>query len=72
MLCNERVWIKVDDRMPDKDGHYLVYCDNGQIHEASYSALRKAHWLDPVEEYEVYSVTHWMNMPEPPKEGDFI
>lgn len=48
-------WISVDDRLPEKQGSFLVYdkCDN-RIH------------LDCLPLY--YEVTHWQPLPQPPKE----
>lgn len=47
-------WISVDDRLPEKQGLFLVYdkCDN-RIH------------VDCLPLY--YEVTHWQPLPQPPK-----
>ena len=53
-------WISVEDRLPDetKDEYVLVVCDYyGKITVET----RKMWHIDSV-------VTHWMPMPEPPKE----
>ena len=65
-------WISVKDRLPEKEGEYLAF---------GYSASDAARWIvvmyDPRDEcwYELSSdwdwtddVTHWQELPEPPKE----
>jgi hypothetical protein len=67
-------WISVKDRMPKKEGEYLAF---------GYSASDAARWIvvmyDPRDEcwYELSSdwdwtddVTHWQELPEPPKEEE--
>jgi hypothetical protein len=65
-------WISVKDRLPEIEGEYLAF---------GYSASDAARWIvvmyDPKDEfwYELSSdwdwtddVTHWQELPEPPKE----
>lgn len=64
-------WIPVEDRLPDKDGRYLV-CDGGDVLEACFSPtgqLRRPEWYttDCYESEDLYHVTHWMPLPEPPE-----
>jgi hypothetical protein len=67
-------WVSVKDRMPKKEGEYLAF---------GYSASDAARWIvvmyDPRDEcwYELSSdwdwtddVTHWQELPEPPKEEE--
>ncbi len=67
-------WISVKDRLPEKEGEYLAF---------GYSASDAARWIvvmyDPKDEcwYELSSdwdwtddVTHWQELPEPPKEEE--
>ena len=66
-------WISVEERLPDKCGHYLVFIKDSMwpVCEASFFKASKPFWLDPVEEYERYEgVTHWMELPKPPKEKE--
>jgi hypothetical protein len=63
--CSE--WISVKDRLPEESGRYLVYAKEGErethrtiapFHKAFHLSGRMAYW----------KVTHWMPLPEPPKE----
>ncbi|MEE1301623.1 MAG: DUF551 domain-containing protein [Bacteroidales bacterium] len=59
-------WINVKDELPLVQDDYLVYLPNGHI--------RTAYWMtEDFWEKGYYSnrleVTHWMPLPEPPKEG---
>ena len=56
-------WISVKDRLPEKHGHYLVVRDNGYMSVDMYS--RSSHWGK-----DVCKITHWMPLPEPPKDGE--
>lgn len=57
-------WISVKDRLPEKDGDYLIYATvpfNGRKFMAVMHYEEDAHlpiWSD---------TTHWMPLPEPPK-----
>lgn len=72
----EMEWISVKDRLPEKDGWYLVfapgYRGNRRIYGSrgmAYSNFKhnyKEHW--GIERGWGGMVTHWMPLPEPPKE----
>ena len=69
-------WIPVEERLPEEDGSYLVCTDLGSVytshfyaekHFASmcvYGYVREAQWSRRGKA----KVTHWMPMPQPPKE----
>ena len=69
-------WIPVSERLPEKAGHYIVFVElkrNGQ----KLSAWTQVTWfffgdfiLECAEDEKsfVAAVTHWMPLPEPPKE----
>ena len=62
-------WISVKDRVPKNSGHYLVVHrnkHNGNTSTAieAYIKCRIGEWWS--NDY-VYDVTHWMQLPEPPK-----
>lgn len=65
-------WIPVSERLP-KDGQHILVCTDGikyKIHSGYYSgedeegyrfhAFEKGAWY--------HGVTHWMKLPQPPKE----
>ena len=67
-------WISVKERLPDKDGTYLVRWENKSVSDAEYESLYGSfgHWLDfwldkEAEWVEYDGITHWMPLPEAPK-----
>jgi hypothetical protein len=81
--CAERIycagyrkqeWISVDERLPEKDGRYLVAMKNGGNYHISTRRFKRT---DPPIWWKGHSygywarhtggVTHWMPLPEPPK-----
>lgn len=73
-------WIPVSERLPEKDGCYLVTaCDEGcpygegiwydtVVVLADYYDDGRWVWYEGVTEYDLCDiVTHWMPMPQPPK-----
>lgn len=56
-------WISVKDRLPEKKGDYLTYNTDGIVWPHWYDNG----WVDDLG-YKMKSVTHWMSLPEPPKE----
>ena len=79
-------WIPVTERLPEKDGKYLVFrkihhislCavygfakDGRKVDEYDFETKWENVWYCYDPEYGYYvidSVTHWMPLPEPPKE----
>ena len=72
-------WVSVDDRLPDKDGCYIVTaCDEGcscgdgiwydtVVIEAEHYKGEWS-WNENGTEYDITDlVTHWMPLPNPPK-----
>jgi hypothetical protein len=80
-------WIPVTERLPKKDGKYLVFEQSGgrtvtsvlrfakdarKVDRYDFKGRWKNAWYEYDSEwghYTVGSVTHWMPLPEPPKEG---
>ena len=62
-------WISVDERLPEKDGKYLVY-DLGQHRGVSAEEIRITHFKSG-DRYHDYMwrnhFSHWMPLPEAPK-----
>ena len=64
-------WIPVTERLPEKDRQHCIIWDGRDVCEAVYFKDSKWHWCDPIEEYFDYeNVTHWMPLPQPPKESE--
>lgn len=77
-------WISVKDRLPEKDGEYLVFTEQRDCFNALFESeigdggefgvwLNSYHpdtlgFLDS-EWQEYEGITHWMPLPEPPEEG---
>ena len=59
-------WINVKDRLPENNCSIIVFAD-GYVCEAEYGDLGD---LESVfhEAFEEINPTHWMPLPEPPKE----
>jgi hypothetical protein len=66
-LKNADGWISVKDRMPEKNGDYLAYTRDGIVWPYYFTAISGV-WEDALG-YSTDTVTHWMSLPEPPKEG---
>jgi uncharacterized protein DUF551 len=58
-------WISVKDRLPEKEKKVLVYA---KYFETTQDSLTKyGDWLDSDPQA---NITHWMPLPEPPKENE--
>lgn len=55
-------WIPVTERCPEKSGDYLVFDDCRNLYVNEWHCLLKK-W-----QYDDSRITHWMPLPEPPKE----
>ena len=70
-------WISVEDEMPKDDVEVLVYAigdkDSSVIAMTSYTHRMYGYniegWRSPWQYFFDYKITHWMPLPEPPKEG---
>lgn len=66
-------WISVEERLPDDRGNFItkIHCDNGDwIEVNTFDHMEKEWWHDAVNHTVKATefVTHWMPLPEPPKD----
>ena len=65
-------WISVKDQLPEKDGDYLIRLKNGAMMVIYYKFdYKNPGWYEYDSEWgfcERNDVTHYMPLPEPPKE----
>lgn len=65
-------WISMKDRLPEENLEYIVYATD----EDGERFVTTDHWNKYVRQWYLFdkgsstTVTHWMPMPEPPKEGN--
>jgi len=67
-------WISVDERLPDRDGRYLVAMKNGEDYHISTRRFKRTNppiwWKGHTFGYwarQTCGVRYWMPLPEPPK-----
>ena len=63
--CKQSGWISVEDRLPEREGTYLVYTYKGAI---KFGDFRCYYAKNDNPQFDYY-VTHWMPLPEAPKGG---
>lgn len=66
-------WISVKDRLPDKEDLFLIsYGESREITIGLWNFRNNRFEETEIEwfGYEITGVTHWMPLPEPPKESD--
>lgn len=61
-------WISVKDRLPDEGASVLICTDEG-IRSVS-ARYGNRFFITIVEAFTEDTVTHWMPLPEPPKDGE--
>lgn len=59
-------WISVEERLPERNGRYLIIDDEGYMVVASW--YKDCGWFIPI--CRANPVTHWMPLPEAPKGGN--
>lgn len=65
-------WVSVKDRLPEETGEYLFVYDNYYVTIGWFNAY-KAEWrlgLSRIGPIGPENITHWMPLPESPKEDD--
>lgn len=66
-------WISVKDKLPEGAGNVLAYIpDLHDYNQGGCSVMGwvQDHWRDTYKGREFANVTHWMPLPEPPKEEE--
>ena len=66
IMTEQGLWIPVTDRLPQDDEDVLVWV-NGTHRDMAYRD--EGVWYDE-EHNHLNNITHWMPLPEPPKEGE--
>ena len=67
-------WISVDDRLPEKSGHYMVVHQTTSIRKNKSSSVDTDRYDENENTWEFFKsgimqeVTHWMPLPKPPRE----
>lgn len=61
-------WIPVTERLPE-DGQIVLTCKNGICEVQTYEARRNG-WVSGRWFWSMAFVTHWMPLPNPPKDGE--
>lgn len=64
-------WISTKDRLPDNEQDVLAYLDDGEETRIAPCNYSNGVWFDCIMNCVVVldHVTHWMQLPEPPKGG---
>ena len=64
-------WISVDDRLPEAGGYVVCIAKRNPFSRfmPMVARIEKNGWVNPITEQYISEVTHWMPLPEPPKEG---
>lgn len=62
-------WIPVTERIPEHEDPVLCFIKNGQQDILQFDKFENL-WVGMQWKYKRHAVTHWMPLPEPPKEKD--
>lgn len=65
-------WISVDDRLPETGGYVVCVAKRNPFSRfmPMVARIEKNGWVNPITEQYISDVTHWMPLPEPPKEKE--
>lgn len=64
-------WISVEERLPENKKKCLIYRESGTIKGFCFGRynIKNGVWDCGVQNILIHGVTHWMPLPEPPKEA---
>ena len=62
-------WISVDDELPEIGGYVVCIAKENPFSRfmPMVARIKKNGWINPMTEQYISEVTHWMQMPNPPK-----
>jgi hypothetical protein len=60
-MTNKQEWTKCSDRLPDKDGRYIIYAPYVHRNWIVISSLRNGN-------FDETGTTHWMELPSKPED----
>lgn len=60
-------WILVVERLPEKRDYYLAFTQANETYVCDFIPSVNQWWIEPCDK-RLGNVTHWMPLPEPPKE----
>lgn len=64
-------WISADDRVPESSDTYIVCCKEQDLKHVTFAKFyKKLGYWELKGSRTFWKVTHWMPLPEPPKESD--
>ena len=63
-------WINVKDRLPEAGGYVVCIAKRNPFSRfmPMVAKIEKNGWVNPITEQYISDVSHWMPIPEPPKE----
>lgn len=63
-------WIPVKDRLPEAGGYVVCIAKRNPFSRfmPMVARIEKNGWVNPITDQYISEVTHWMPLPEPPKE----
>lgn len=61
-------WISVKERLPDINDEYIVFTEDAEVFICEYLPSVNQ-WWDRDASIIYGRITHWMPLPDPPKEG---
>ena len=63
-------WISVNDRLPEAGGYVVCIAKRNPFSRfmPMVARIEKNGWANPITEQYISEVTHWLPLPEPPKE----